>query len=222
MKTRELLSTDNFKKIFPKCDHNKWYLPLTESMEKYKIDSVNSIGCFLATIDIESNGLTAFEENLNYSAALLLKVFPGYFRSKDDTDPKNANKRIAEDYARQPEKIANVVYARAKMFNDKTGYGYKYRGRGILQITFFANYQEVGKALGVDLVGNPDLMLDPHVSCDAACYFFTSRGCLKHSEKGDIRSVSGIINAGSASATTIHGLDQRTKKFLEVIKLLNG
>ena len=140
-----------------------YYPILTGMMEKYNITEIADIAAFMATIGHESSHLSRLQENLTYSAGRLREIFPKYFPSLE----------LANAYARQPEKIANRAYAsRMGNGNEASGDGWRYRGRGLMQITGRANYAACGKALGLDLIGNPDLLLQPQYAVESACWFF--------------------------------------------------
>lgn len=204
---------NNLKKIFPKSKID------TLKEIKIAIDTLPNkecIACFLATINIESNGLIFKSENLNYSKDGLLKYFSKYFSD----DPENVEKKYAEYYAKNPEKIANVVYFN-RMGNKNKGDGWKYRGRGFIQLTGKNNYIEMSKKIGVDLIENPDLLLDDKYAVNSALCFFVDSDCIKYAKIGDIKSVSGIVNAGNPKATKINHLKERVDsyhKILEIIK----
>lgn len=173
---------------------------LDEVIKKYNINSSLRLSHFLAQTAHESNNFKAIRENLNYSAEGLLKVFPKYF-SKD----------TAMSCARQPEKIANIVYSNRMGNGDKlSGDGYKYRGRGFLQLTGKANYKSYGDYLEVNLLDNPDFVATKYALSSAAWYF-EKRGLWKICDQGDdietIKKVTKLVNGG------YNGLDDRIKKF---------
>ena len=179
---------------------------LDEVIKKYNINSSLRLSHFLAQTAHESNNFKAIRENLNYSAEGLLKVFPKYF-SKD----------TAMSCARQPEKIANIVYSNRIGNGDKlSGDGYKYRGRGFLQLTGKVNYKSYGDYLEVNLLDNPDLVATKYALSSAAWYF-EKRGLWKICDQGDdietIKKVTKLVNGG------YNGLDDRIKKF-EIFKSL--
>ena len=179
---------------------------LDEVIKKYNINSSLRLSHFLAQTAHESNNFKAIRENLNYSAEGLLKVFPKYF-SKD----------TAMSCARQPEKIANIVYSNRIGNGDKlSGDGYKYRGRGFLQLTGKVNYKSYGDYLEVNLLDNPDFVATKYALSSAAWYF-EKRGLWKICDQGDdietIKKVTKLVNGG------YNGLDDRIKKF-EIFKSL--
>jgi putative chitinase len=150
---------------------------------------------FLAQIIHESGHFKYKSENLNYSAKALRSVFGKYFK----TDA------IANEYARKPEKIANRVYANRMGNGDEaSGDGWKYRGRGLIQLTGKCNYDACGKAIGLDLLGNPDLLTESaEASVLAACWFWNKNGLNQFADKDDITTITKRINGGT------NGLEDR-------------
>jgi len=186
----------------------KYYIDaLNNILPQHQIDTAIRLSHFFAQIVHESGNLHYKEENLNYSAQGLRGVFPKYFPD-DDT----ANK-----YARKPENIANRVYANRMGNRDEgSGDGWKYRGRGMIQLTGHDNYKACGEALKLDLLGSPDLLCqDPKVIVSSACWYWTSRGLNALADKDDILNITKKINGGT------NGLEDREKK-LAVAKKVFG
>ena len=177
-------------------------------MEKFQINTPLRLAHFLAQCGHESGGFKATQENLNYSADGLKKIFPKYF-------PGN----IAESYARNPEKIASKVYG-GRMGNggEETKEGYKFRGRGYLQTTGKENYTKFTKFIGEDCVSNPDLVATKYPLASAA-FFFTSNNLLSICDKGAttdvVTQLTKRINGG------IIGIDHRLKEFKDMYSLLS-
>lgn len=140
---------------------------------------------FLAQCAHESANFTEMEENLNYSSQRLRKVFPQLFSSN----------QLANAYQGKPELIANYIYA-SKMGNgdEKSGDGWRYRGRGIIHLTGKFNYKKAGDALGLDLVNNPDLAADPEIATDIALWYWKFRVKPKVKNLGNTKSVTQQIN----------------------------
>ncbi len=177
-------------------------------MEKFQINTPLRLAHFLAQCGHESGGFKATQENLNYSADGLKKIFPKYF-------PGN----IAESYARNPEKIASKVYG-GRMGNggEETKEGYKFRGRGYIQLTGKENYTSFAKSIGEDTVSNPDLVATKYALASAG-WFFNKNGLNAISDKGandaTIIAVTKRVNGG------IIGLPDRIKHFKEYYHLLS-
>lgn len=166
---------DILKQLFPKSTEEnraKYAIPLRMAMIRYNIDNPNRVRAFLAQIGHESGQLSAVVENLNYSAKALRSVFGKYFK----TDAE------AEKYARKPEAIANVVYANRLGNGDtKSGDGWRYRGRGLIQITGKSNYNEASQKmyalpLGVDFVDEPELLATPDYAAQSAAWWWENAG----------------------------------------------
>jgi putative chitinase len=183
---------------------------LNHALEQYSINTPQRIAAFMAQIDIESGGLRAREENLNYSAKRLTEVFPRHFK---DVDP-NA-------YDRAPEKIANRVY-RDRMGNgsEASGDGWRYRGRGFIQLTGKNNYTAFGKSMGMTAEEASDYMNNPEGACMSAGWFWETNKLNAVADKGNIDEVSRIINAGPAGAmSSVHGLDKRRDSYKRALEI---
>lgn len=138
---------------------------------------------FLGQVLHESAGLTKFSENLNYSAERLCKVWPSRFHTIADARP----------YERNPEALANKVYG-GRMGNTDPGDGWRYRGRGPIQLTGKDNYRAVGDLMGQDLVGLPGLLEQPRYALEAAIAWWEDR--IPDSMLGDTEKVSRRVNGG--------------------------
>jgi len=169
---------------------DRFLRPLNEAMSRYDIVTPARQAAFLAQLAHESAELRRTQENLNYSWERLRKVFPRYFR----TDAE------AQTYGRQPERVANRVYANRLLNGDETsGDGWRFRGRGPVQVTGRENYRKCGQALGMNLESDPDRLLDPGVGCLAAAWFWHSRGLNSLADADDengFREITRRINGG--------------------------
>jgi putative chitinase len=172
----------------------KWLEPLKETFEKYGIDTNKRQAAFIGQCMHESGNFKLLEENLNYSAKALIATWPSRFPTEE----------MANQYARNPEKIANKVYGgRMGNADESSGEGWRYRGRGIKQLTGKENYERCGSGLGVDLVGNPDLLLDPKYAALSAGWFWNKHNLNDLADKADIETMTKRINGG------LLGLDAR-------------
>lgn len=166
---------------------------------------------FLSQCAHESGNFRVFEENLNYSALRLLQVFPKYFPSTE----------VASQYARNPQKIASRVYAnRMGNGSEESGEGWKYRGRGIIQLTGKNNYKAYADAtLSHEIMENPDAVKDYIHAINSAAWYWNSRNLNdvadKGSDEGVILLITKKVNGG------INGLHERQKKFNEIYKILS-
>jgi putative chitinase len=181
---------------------------IPDTMAKFEINTPLRLAHFLAQCGHESGGFKATQENLNYSADGLKKIFPKYF-------PQN----LSESYARQPEKIASRVYG-GRMGNggEETKEGYKFRGRGYLQTTGKENYTKFTKFIGEDCVTNPDLVSTKYPLASAAFFFVSNKLwtiCDKGSTTDVVTQLTKRINGGTI------GLSDRIKHFNEFYKLLS-
>lgn len=203
-----MITDAHLKALFPRlsAEQRAEYLPhLNNALVEFGINTPLRAAAFLAQIGVESQGLTDFEENLSYSAPRLMAVWPSRFKSSV----------IANRYARQPEKLANFVYAnRMKNGDEASGDGWKYRGRGPKQITGKDNYERCGKALGLPLVEQPDLLLQPEHGFRAAGWFWKTNNCNLPADKGAIDSVTRIVNGGMTGAAERRALYVQAKRVL--------
>lgn len=190
----------------------KGYIPdnviaqIPEVQSKFQIDTPLKLAHFLAQCAHESNGFRVVQENLNYSASRLMTVFKKYFPTQDK----------ALLYERKPEKIANLVYG-GRMGNgpEATGDGWKFRGRGYIQLTSRSNYIAFSKTINEDLTLNPDLVATKYPLLSAAWFF--SKNCLsKCVDASDktVESVTRCVNGGTI------GLEDRLKRFKKIYSLL--
>ena len=155
-------------------------------LEKYEINTPLRLAHFFAQIHHESN-LKPINENLNYSAERLLQIFPKYFDEK-----------LAEEYSRQPQRIANRIYAnRMGNGDEKSGDGWKYRGKGFIQLTGKNNYQALTKDTGIDYLNNPDKLLVEADAMIAALWFWSKNKINALADKDDIIGVTKRINGGT-------------------------
>jgi putative chitinase len=181
-------------------------LEVQSIVDRFNMTNPLRLAHFLAQAAHESGNFKFLKENLNYSSDSLLKVFPKYFKDK----------ATADKYARNPEKIANRVYA-SRMGNgdEASGEGFKFRGRGYIQLTGKDNYKAFSNFIGEDCVANPDLVSDKYPLVSAA-WFFDKNNLWTLCDKGAgddvVTSVTKRVNGGT------HGLTDRISKF----KLFNG
>ena len=181
---------------------------IPEVMEKFQINTPLRLCHFLAQCGHESNNFKATQENLNYSAKGLLGIFKKYF-------PTEAK---ALEYERKPEKIANLVYG-GRMGNgaEASGDGFKYRGRGFIQLTGKDNYSAFNKSVTEDVVANPDLVATKYPLLSAAWYW-NSRNLNASADKGDTEAVVTEITKKVNGGTI--GLADRLKHFKEYLSFL--
>jgi putative chitinase len=174
----------------PQSRAAQWLAPIQAACDKYAINTPLRVAAFLAECGVESAYLTAVAENLNYSAAALQAEFPHEFPSA----------AIAEQYARQPERIANRAYAGRNGNGDEaSGDGWAFRGRALLQITGRSNYLLCGMGIDLDLLNHPELLEQPANSAMAAAWYWSNRGFNVPADAGNFLGISRAINLGSAN-----------------------
>ena len=186
---------------------DKWVPWLNMTMLTYEITTPQRQAMFLAQLAHESGSFRFVEENLNYSVEALQRVFKKYFPTDE----------LALMYARQPEKIANRVYAN-RMGNgeESSGDGWKYRGRGLIQLTGLNNYTAFSLAADNNALINPDSVAEPELAAMSAGWFWDTNGLNKLSDTGDVRAVTRRINGG------FNGLADREAKYNKLITILSG
>lgn len=194
----------------PRCkDVTAWHGAICRHVGAYDVTTPKRLTMFISQCGHESSDFTRLVENLNYSAPALRTLFGKYF--KDDA--------TAAAYARQPEKIANRIYA-DRMANgaEASGDGWKFRGRGILQITGRTNYTTASLALYGDdrLVVTPALLEQPDAAVLAACWFWKINKLNAAADVGDILTATKRINGGT------HGLEDRALRYQRAITALEG
>jgi putative chitinase len=162
----------------------KWAQPLTDAMARFAINTTARMAPFIAQVAYESGRLSVVEENLHYRAPQLLVVFPGHFTDQE-----------ARAYAMKPERIASRAYANRNGNGDEaSGDGWRFRGRGLLQITGRENYADCGEALGVDLLTDPDRLLEPPLAAMSAGWFWAAHGLNVLADSGNFARITIRIN----------------------------
>jgi putative chitinase len=192
-----MLNADLLQSVFPNCKKPAvWANALNPALQKYSINSPERVASFLAQTGYESGQYNRLEENLRYTtAARLVKVWPKRF----------ANIGVASAYINNPKKLADLVYANRMGNGDvQSGDGYRYRGRGLIQLTGRSNYLSAAKAIGLDLSNNPDLLLEPPAASISAAWFWQTRGLNEladdHTDDSDLADFTEItrrINGGT-------------------------
>lgn len=195
-------------------DPAKWIDAIVSVCQEFEINTPQRIAAFIAQTSHESGGYTMLSENLNYRAATLAACWPNRFAVLGpDKKPKKENGKlvptaVANSIAGKPELIANMVYS-SRMGNGpaESGEGWKFRGRGLKQLTGKDNYTRCGQSLGVDLLSNPDLLLEPLFAARSAGWFYKINNLSLFADVGDIKGMTKKINGG------LIGLEQRQAKY---------
>lgn len=191
----------------------KWYDALKEILPKYGITTQRRVAHFLSQTGHESGNYKIMEENLNYSEKALNSVFGRYF---------GPGKRNAAEYARNPEKIANYVYMdefRSKagqMGNTQPGDGYRFRGRGLKQLTGRNNYTAFGKTVGMTAEQAADYVATEKGAIESACWFWDTNKLNTIADTDDVVKMTKRINGGDI------GLADRQKRYLHAMEVLGG
>jgi putative chitinase len=190
-----------------------WFDALVEVLPKYGITTPRRIAHFISQCAHESNNFRSLQENLNYSKESLEKVFPRYF---------GAGKRDAAQYARNPEKIANYVYmdefrsAAGRMGNVQSGDGWKFRGRGLKQLTGRNNYTAFGKSVAMTAEQAADYVATKKGAIESACWFWDTNKLNTIADTDDVVLMTKRINGGNI------GLADRQQRYTHAIALLSG
>jgi putative chitinase len=185
----------------------KWLEPLNDTFAKYGISTLKQQASFIGQCQHESTNFRVLEENLHYSANGLMAVWPSRFPSAD----------VAQQYANNPEKIANKVYGgRADLGNTEDGDGWRYHGRGVIQLTGRANYKVCGDALGQSFTEHPELLLEPLWACMSAGWFWNKKNLNPLADVEDWETMTKRINGGT------NGLQDRINRIHKAMDILGA
>ena len=200
---------DKFKQLVPNNPKvDEWFEAVSANLPDYQIDTKLRVAAWMAQIGHESGDFKWVVENLNYSTERLMQVFPYYFPTYE----------LASQYGRQPEKIANRVYSnRMGNGNEASGDGFKFRGRGLIQLTGKENYTNCSQTMYGDwliLVKDPDLLCETDGAVRSACWFWNSRNLNSYADSQDMREITRRINGG------YNGLDDRMARYNRVMSIL--
>ena len=202
------LTLDQLKQLLPKnpyVDH--WHHALSQLLPDYEINTPERIAAFIAQCSHESGGFVALKENLNYRAVTLRKIFPKYFPTDD----------LANAFAGKPEMIANRVYA-SRMGNgdEASGDGFRYCGRGLIQLTGKSNYQSFADSLEMNVEDVPDYLSTFEGAAQSACWFWESNNLNRFADSGDIKGLTKAINGGYI------GLEDRIQHYDHAMQILQA
>jgi len=203
-----ILSRDQLAQIIPKnpyIDH--WYHALSLALPDYDINTTPRVSAFLAQCGHESGDFLFLQENLNYKAESLMRVWPKYFPNMD----------IANQYAHNPEKIANRAYAN-RMGNgaEATGDGWAHCGRGLIQLTGKSNYQAFADSIETPIQDIPHYLATFEGAVQSACWFWESNNLNALADAGDMVKMTKIINGGTL------GMEDRVARFNKVSTILRA
>jgi putative chitinase len=193
-----------------------WHPLFVELLPKYDINSTQRVAAFVAQCSHESANFTVLRENLNYSADGLNKVFAKYFVRAG---------RDAGTYARNPEKIANVVYANRMGNGDvSSGDGWRFRGRGVIQLTGRDNYTAFGKSVRLTTLETIDYLETRRGALESACWYWKINNLNKWVDINDFDGLSDSINLGRKTSAIgdANGFADRKARFIEYCKVLGA
>ncbi len=196
----KVVTPDALARCMPRCkEPERWSLEISKACVEFGVDD---IAMLLAQLGHESSDLTRLEESLYYSAGRLMEVWPSRFPTMD----------VAEQYAGNEEKLANEVYG-GRMGNDSPGDGWRFHGRGPIQITGRYNYQRFANAIDdQSIMDDPDKLLDPDYGARSACWYFS-----EHVKPGlTVRKATKAINGG------YNGLSDREARFDRCLRVLSN
>lgn len=198
-----MYTLDQFARMIPRNRNPEiWYQQAQDLFPKYEINNFRRVAGFMAQCGHESADFTALEENLNYSVDALKRVFPRYFRNVNPAE-----------FARNPEKLANYVYMdvnrtpRGALGNTQPGDGWRFRGRGIKQLTGRNNYTAFGRDYNMTAEEAADYISTPRGAMESACWFWAKNRLNPVADADDIVRMSRIINGGDI------GLEDRRARF---------
>lgn len=188
----------------PYLDH--WTEALNKLLPDYGIDTPQRVAAFIAQCAHESANFTALQENLNYKAESLCRVWPKYFNTSN-----------CQEYAHNPEKIANRAYANRMGNGDEaSGDGWRYCGRGLIQLTGKSNYQAFADSIEVAVESVPEYLATFEGAVQSACWFWESNNLNQYADNNDILTMTKRINGGTL------GLEDRTKHYHHALEVLGA
>lgn len=205
------LTKEQLKQLLPKNPYiDQWHNALSQLLPDYEINTPQRVAAFIAQCSHESAGFTALRENLNYRWQSLRKIFPKYFPTDE----------LAQEYANKPNKqeaIANRVYAN-RMGNgpESSGDGWRFCGRGLIQLTGRDNYSWFAASLGIPVEEASDYLQTFEGAAQSACWFWETNGLNRWADAGDILTLTKRINGGTI------GLDDRIKHYNHALHVLGA
>lgn len=203
-----ILTKEHLQEILPNNPNiDGWYDALVKLLPEYEINSPQRVAAFLAQCAHESGGFKALKENLNYKAESLCKVFPKYFRDMT----------TATQYAHQQEKIANRVYGNRMGNGDEaSGDGYRYCGRGLIQLTGKDNYTAFAESIETPVEELPEYLSTFEGAVQSACWFWETNNLNQYADSNDIVTMTKRINGGTI------GLEDRKKHYEHALHVLGA
>lgn len=202
------ITQDQLQQLIPKNSHvDQWCDALNTVLPRYQIDTPKRVAAFVAQCGHESAGFTALKENLNYGAPGLMTTFKKYFPTQE----------LANSYARQPERIANRVYAdRMGNGNEASGDGWRYCGRGLIQLTGKNNYTAFAASIDMPVEEVPAYLETFEGAVESACWFWNTNKLNQYADSGDLDTMTRRINGG------LHGIDDRRARYNNALTVLGA
>ena len=206
-----MITVSQLKQLLPKNPYvEHWHHALSQLFPEYDINTPNRMAAFIAQCAHESGGFMVLKENLNYKAASLRKIFPKYF----------PNDQIAQQYASKPNKqeaIASRIYANRMGNGDEASKeGWKFCGRGLIQLTGRSNYQAFADSLEMNIDDVPEYLATFEGAAQSACWFWETNKLNQWADKGDILTLTKRINGGTI------GLEDRKKHYEHALHVLGA
>jgi putative chitinase len=206
-----MLTVDQLRQMIPGNQYvENWHKAMMILLPSYEINTPRRISAFIAQCAHESGNFRFLRENLNYKWESLRKVFPKYFPTDE----------LAKDYASRPSKqeaIANRVYA-SRMGNgpESSGDGWKFAGKGLIQLTGKTNYQNFADSIDTPIDDIPEYLMTFEGALQSACWFWETNNLNKWADAGDIQRVSRIVNGGT------HGMEDRIQRYNGALRILGA
>jgi putative chitinase len=206
-----MITVSQLKQLLPKNPYvEHWHHALSQLFPEYDISTNNRMAAFIAQCAHESGGFMVLKENLNYKASSLRKIFPKYF----------PNDQIAQEYASKPNKqeaIASRIYA-SRMGNgdEASKEGFKFCGRGLIQLTGRSNYQAFADSLEMSIDDVPEYLATFEGAAQSACWFWETNKLNQWADKGDILTLTKRINGGTI------GLEDRIKHYEHALHIIGA
>jgi putative chitinase len=202
------LTKQQLKELLPKNPYiDQWHNALSQLLPDYEINTPQRIAAFIAQCAHESGNFIFLSENLNYKAESLMNIFGKYFKDMG----------TAKAYEKNPQKIANKIYAdRMGNGNEESGDGFKYRGRGLIQLTGKTNYTWFAASLEITPEEAAEYMGTFEGAAQSACWFWETNKLNQWADKGDIEKMTKVINGGTI------GLEDRKKHYAHALHVLGA
>lgn len=206
-----MITVSQLRQLLPKNPYvEHWHHALEQLFPDYDINTPKRMAAFIAQCAHESGGFMVLKENLNYKAASLRKIFPKYFPTDE----------LAQQYASKPNKqeaIASRIYANRMGNGDEASKeGYKFCGRGLIQLTGKSNYQAFADSLEMKVEDVPEYLATFEGAAQSACWFWETNGLNKYADAGDILGLTKRINGGTI------GLEDRKKHYDHALHVLGA